>query len=131
MFMDTQLSTTKQEKKSQTKAENYTLICKLAKKIFSEWEGKVVEEENKCITLFSNNDICGKRVECKVSIELLNSEQYPFAVSAQEKTCCILGGCGMPCKDLQEVEQDALNCLKRFMFRQKEQISLFYFEWVD
>ena len=112
--------------------ENYTLICNLARKIFSEWEGKIVEEEKrKTITLVSNNLLGDKRVECKVTIGLLNSEKYPFSVGAEEKTCSILGGCGMPCENLEEVERDAIDLLKRWQFRQKKQMSLFDFNWEE
>lgn len=70
-----------------------------------------------------------KKVECKVSIGLLNSEKYPFFVDGEEKTYQIIGGCGCPCEDLKEVEERVNHTLNRYKFVQKEQLSLFDFEW--
>ena len=108
--------------------ENYTLICNLGQKIFSQWEGKI-EKTEKCIAIISNNDLGEKKVECKVSIGLLNCKEFPFCVDGEEKTYSIIGGCGCPCVDLKEVEERVEQTLTRYKFRQKEQLSLFDFEW--
>lgn len=109
--------------------ENYTLICNFAKSIFAEWEGKIVEEPHG-ISLIANNDLCGKKVECKCTIGLLHNEKYPFCVDGMEKTCSIIGGCGYPCENLEEAKKDAMAVLFRYKFKHKEQeqLSLFDFE---
>ena len=102
----------------------------LASKIFGEWEGKITAYEDKYkIEIVSFNMLGDKRIECKVSIGLLNCKEYPFCVDGEEKTCSIIGGCGCPCVDLKEVEERVIQTLERYKFRRKEQLSLFDFEW--
>ena len=108
--------------------ENYTHICNLGKKIFSEWEGNV-EINEKSIAIVCNNMLGDKNVECKVSIGLLNCKEFPFRVDGEEETCSIIGGCGCPCVDLKEVEERVIETLTRYKFEQKQQLSLFDFEF--
>lgn len=105
---------------------SYTQICELGKRIFREWEGKIVEEKG-AISLISKNALGDKKVECKVTIGLLNSEKYPYHVDGIENTYSIIGGCGCPCENLEEVEKDANDMLERYKFSKKESISLFDF----
>ena len=121
-----------QDKELQTTEENYTKILTLASKVFGEWEGRITAYEDKHkIEIVSFNMLGEKRVECKVGIGLLNCKEFPFCVDADEKTYSIIGGCGCPCSDLEEVEERAVQTLERYKFRRKEQISLFDFNWEE
>ena len=105
-----------------------TLIFKVAENKFIEWEGKITHEEDYiCLTAF--NMIEGKRIECHCKVGCLSSKDYPFYVDIDEKTACILGGCGCPCVNEKEVEETIDRLLPKWQFRRKEQISLFDFVW--
>ena len=118
----------KQDNTLQQDVANYTAICNLGKKIFANWEGKIVEDE-KGIAIVSNNMLGDKKVECRVRVGLLDSKEYPYCVDGDEKTYSIIGGCGCPCVDLKEVEERVNQTLIWYKFVQKEQLSLFDFNF--
>lgn len=120
----------KQDSTSQMKTVNYTKICNLGKNIFSQLEGRI-EQTDKTIAIVCKNMLGDKKVECKVSIGLLNCKEFPFCVDGEEKTYSIIGGCGCPCVDLKEVEERVNQTLERYKFRQKQQINLFDFNWEE
>ena len=100
--------------------------------LFSRYEGEIIQDKNE-IAIIANNTIIdsgGKkheRIKCEVNIHWGRINNYPFCLSAEEKTYQILGGMGCPCDDLDEALKIAEAQLDRFGFRKKlyEEVTLF------
>lgn len=100
-------------------------VFKLAERIFNRYEGKVLVEEKSVSITARNGFEDAHHIECKCSVSLSGSIEWPYAVDVHEHTYCIKGGRGMPCKDVKEVEEALIACLQEFNFREKKQLSLF------
>ena len=67
-----------------------------------------------------------KKVNCYIRVYECEGE-YPFIVDAEEQTISIIGGCGCPCKSLEETLSQVERLLGRYKFEKKanQQTSLF------
>ena len=97
--------------------------------LFTEYEGTIYEGENH-ITIEANNLISNtirtKLNKCTVRIVYYDRrELFNWSVEAEERGLEILGGCGLPCDDLDEALRKAKKQLERYNFKRVEQISLF------
>ena len=97
--------------------------------LFTEYEGKIFETDNH-ITIENTNMISdgikAKRVLCTVRIVHYNRrELFQWSVEAEERGLEILGGCGLPCDDLDEALRKAERQLEKYNFKRVEQTKLF------
>ena len=97
--------------------------------LFTEYEGTTYEDENRitieAVNLIGNN-VRSKRNLCTVRIVNYNRrELFQWSVEAEERGLEILGGCALPCDDLDEALQVAKRELVRYNFSLNEQTSLF------
>ena len=97
--------------------------------LFTEYEGTIYEDENR-ITIEADNLISNtirtKLNKCTVRIVYYDrGELFNWSVEAEERGLEILGGCGLPCDDLDEALRKAEKQLEKYNFKRVEQISLF------
>ena len=97
--------------------------------LFTEYEGTIYEDDNH-ITIEANNLISNtirtKLNKCTVRIVYYDRrELFNWSVEAEERGLEILGGCGLPCDDLDEALRKAERQLEKYNFKRVEQISLF------
>jgi hypothetical protein len=97
--------------------------------LFAEYEGTIYESENR-ITIEADNLISNtirtKLNKCTVRIVYYDRrELFNWSVEAEERGLEILGGCGLPCDDLDEALRKAERQLEKYNFKRVEQISLF------
>ena len=97
--------------------------------LFEQYEGTIYEGENH-ITIEANNLISNtirtKLNKCTVRIVYYDRrELFNWSVEAEERGLEILGGCGLPCDDLDEALRKAEKQLEKYNFKRVEQISLF------
>ena len=97
--------------------------------LFNQYEGKIFETDDHITienTNLISNGIKTKRVLCTVRIVHYNRrELFQWSVEAEEKGLEIIGGCALPCDDLDEALQVAKRELVRYNFVLNEQTSLF------
>ena len=96
--------------------------------LFSQYEGKIVQEENR-VKIIAINEIGAyggkvRKVECQVEIHRNIGCTYPYGISADEKTLQILGGMASPSDDLEEALIEAKKQLNRYNFRHKKEEQL-------
>ena len=95
--------------------------------LFYGYKGKVTRTDE-YVKIESNNEIAkDKKIPCEVKVGKMKCKEYPYYCDGSEKTCSILGGCGCPCKDAQEVKEQAERLLKRYKFEKENEVSLFDF----
>ena len=97
--------------------------------LFNQYEGKIFETDEhisiESVNLIGNN-VRSKRNLCTVRIVNYNRrELFQWSVEAEERGLEILGGCALPCDDLNEALQVAKRELVRYNFSLNEQTSLF------
>ena len=106
--------------------------------LFQEYNGTIkadlesVQIENRN-TLKKNGT--ERRVKCKVTVlddlgkinDDLGFGRFKWSVDAEEETLEILGGCGVPCDDLEDAIKQAKRMLERFGFERRadQQLALF------
>ena len=97
--------------------------------LFTEYEGTIYEDENR-ITIESVNligdNVRSKRNLCTVRIVHYNRrELFQWSVEAEERGLEIIGGCALPCEDLDEAIGRAKRELVRYNFSLADQTRLF------
>ena len=97
--------------------------------LFNQYEGKIFETDNHITienTNMISNGIKSKRVLCTVRIVHYNRrELFQWSVKAEEKGLEIIGGCALPCEDLDEAISRAKRELVRYNFSLADQTRLF------
>ena len=100
-------------------------VFKLAERIFGRYEGEVKVEEDRVLIHARNDFEQAHYVETECSVHMQKSKEWPIAIDCWEKTYSIRGGCGCPCRDLEQLEQELPRVLEEFKFRKRRQLSLF------
>ena len=97
--------------------------------LFEQYEGTIFDNDDRIAIEADNlisNGIRYKVNKCTVRI-VWHDRSYSFnwGVEAEERGLEILGGCAMPCDDLNDAIGKARRQLKHYNFKKKEQLSLF------